>query len=198
MIFRRSAIIIITLSGLCFGCATSTVPEGDFTPPGPTIPEYVDIKVKQQYLENVKESLKLYKQVILDLKYYHDIYSFEEIAKEIDKYVNIYVKNVVTDSELNSSIDTKVEVAKVYLLVISVYLDIGYNEQAWEYLDLFRGRFNSEKYLLNLTLDPQDIGYPTLGTAMRILEEKALQAGGLWVHGRMYPKQKPKRNPFQK
>lgn len=198
MTVRSSAIIILTLSCFYFGCASSTVPEGDFTPPGPAIPEYVDIKVKQQYLENVKESLKLYKQVILDLKYYHDIYSFEELAKEIDKYVNIYVKSAISDAELNRSIDTKVEVAKVYLLVISVYLDIGYNEQAWEYLDLFRDRFNREKYLLDLTFDPQDIGYPTLGMGMRILEEKALQAGGIWVHGRMYPKQKPKRNPFQK
>jgi hypothetical protein len=174
------------------------VPEGDLIPPGPTIPESVDIKVKQQYLQNVKESLKVYKQVVLDLKHYHDIDSFEELAKEIDKYIKIYVQDVLTDSDLNLGIDTQVEVAKVYILIISVYNDIGFHEQTWEYIDSFHDRFDSDKYLLDLTLDPQDIGYPTLGIGMKLLEEKALQAGGLWVHGRMYPRQKPKRNPFQK
>jgi hypothetical protein len=198
MTVRSIAVIILILSGFYFGCASSTVPEGNFSPPGPAIPEYVDIKVKQQYLQNVKESLKLYKQVILDLKYYHDLYNFEELAKEINKYVNIYAKDAINDSELNRNIDTQIEVAKVYLLIISVYLDIGYNEQAWEYLDLFRDRFKSEIYLLDMTLDPEDIGYRTINMGLRKLEEKALQAGGLWVHGRMYPWQKPKRNPFQK
>ena len=94
MTFGSSTIMILILSCLYFGCASNTATEEDLTPAGPTIPEYLDIKVKEQYLHNVKESLKLYEQVILDLKYYHDINSFKDFAKEIDRYVDIYVKNI--------------------------------------------------------------------------------------------------------
>jgi hypothetical protein len=128
----------------------------------------------------------------LDIKNYHDRNNYKELAKEIDKYVNVYVKSILLDSELNGSIDTRLEIAKIHLFVISMYLDIGYDDRAWEYLKLFHALYESDKYLLDMTLNSRDVGYPTLGTEMRLLEERALRNGHNFVHGIMYPRRKTK------
>ena len=197
MIVKRIAVVVVMLSCFHFGCASNSGQKAEFYPSGPVIPKYVDVKAKQEYLQNVKKSLKLYNQIILDIKYYHGRNNFDELAKEIDEYVNIFVKNILLDSELTSKIDVKVEIAKIHLLVISMYLDIGYNKQALKYLELFHDRYDNDKYLLDLTLNSKDIGYPTLGKGMRELEERALRGVEPLVHGTMYPWRKPKKSPLQ-
>jgi hypothetical protein len=195
MTIKIIAAAIATLSCLHLGCASDTGPEIEITTSGPVIPKHIDIKAKQKYVQNVKASLKLYSQVIMDIKYYHDRRNYKELAGEIDKYVKIYVKGILLDSELNGSLDTRVEIAKIHLFVISMYLDIDYHDRAWEYLKLFRTQYESDKYLLDMTLNSGDIDYPTLGTGMRELEARAIHEGQQFVHGIMFPRRQiPKRS----
>ncbi len=198
MTIKIIAAVIVSLSWLNLGCVSNTGQETGLTTSGPVIPKYIDIKVKQEYVKNVKASLKLYNQVILDIKYYHDRHNYKELAKEIDKYVKVYVKSILLDSELNGSMDTRVEIAKIHLFVISMYLDIDYDDRAWEYLKLFHALYDSDKYLLDMTLNSGDIDYPTLGTGMRLLEERALRNGHPFMHGIMYPKRNTQKNSIQK
>ena len=189
---------MVSLSCLHLGCVSNTGPETGLMTSGPVIPKYMDIKVKQEYVKNVKASLKLYNRVILDIKYYHGKNNYKELAKEIDQYVKIYVKTILLDSELNGSMDTRVEIAKIHLFVISMYLDMGYDDRAWEYLESFHAHYDSDRYLLDLTLNSGEIDYPTLGTGMRLLEERALRNGHGFVHGIMYPKRNTQKNSIQK
>ncbi|UCH23083.1 MAG: hypothetical protein JSU83_07725 [Deltaproteobacteria bacterium] len=197
MIVKRIAVFVLMLACFHFGCASNSGQKAEFYPSGPVIPKHVDIKAKQEYLRTVRKSLKLYNQVMLDIKRYHGSYNFKELAKEIDKYVNIYVKNILLDSELNSSIDSRVEVAKIHLLVTSMYLDIEYDDHAREYLELFHELYQNDTYLLDMTLNSNDVGYPSLGIGMKELEERAFRKVKPSVHGTMYPRNKPKKKPLQ-
>jgi hypothetical protein len=191
MIINRIAIVIVTLSCFHFGCASNTGLEEGLSSSGPLISIDVDNKAKVEYLRNVRNSLKSYHQVILDLKHYHYRYNFKDFAKEIDKYVETYVNDVLVDSDSNSGIDIKLEIAKIHLLVTSMYFDIGYNIKAVKYLQSFHDRYHSDTYLLEKTLNPRDIGYSTLGQGMRILEERALREVLPGVHGKIYPWKRP-------
>jgi hypothetical protein len=197
MTIKIIAAVIGTLSCLHFGCASNTGQQTELTISGPVIPKYIDIKAKQEYMQNVKASLKLYNHVVLDIRNYHDRQNFKELAKEIDQYVEIYVKSILLDSELNGSMDLRVEIAKIHLSVISMYLDIGYYDQSWEYLELFDALYGSDKSLLDMTLNSKDIGYPTLGTGMRLLEERVRREGHRFIHGIMYPRLQNKKNSIQ-
>ncbi len=197
MIVKTIVIVVGILSFFYFGCASNTGLEEELLSSGSVISIDVDDKVKLQYLQNIKNSLKLYQQVILDLKYYHPRYNFKELASEIDKYVDTYVDAILLASDSVSSIDIEVEIAKIHLLVTSIYFDIGYNIQTLKYLELFHDRYHSDAYLLEKALDPRDIGYYSLGEGMRILEKRVFHEVLPVVHGKMYPwgKAHGKNNP---
>jgi hypothetical protein len=186
MTIKIIAAISVILSCLQLGCVSNTGQKSELPTLGPVIPKYIDIKAKQEYVQNVKASLKLYNHVILDIKYYHG------------KHNKIYVKDILLDSELNGSMDTRVEIAKIHLFVISMYLDIGYYDRVGEYLELFHDLYDSDKYLLDMTLNSGDVDYPSLGTGMRLLEERALRERHLFPHGLMYPRRKIQNNSNQK
>ena len=200
MIAKKIASVVMALSFFYFGCAANTGMEEKLTSPGPVISIDVDNKAKLKYLQNIKNSIKSYNRVILDIKYYHR-YNFKELAKEIEKYVETYVRDILLEPESNSSIETRVEIAQIHLLVTSLYLDIGYNINALTYLESFHDRYHNDASLLEKTLDPRDIGYSILGQGMRILEKRASSEVMPLVHGKVYPWEKshgkiyPWRNP---
>ena len=197
MVVKIIAIVVGTLSFIHFGCASKTGMEEELLSSGPVISIDVDDKVKLEYLQNIKNSLKLYSQVILDLKYYHPRTNFRELANEIDKYVETYVDDILMDYDSVSSIDIGVEIAKIHLLVTSIYFDIGYNIRTLKYLELFHDHYQDDEYLLEKALDPRDIGYSSLGQGMRILEKKVFEELLPVIHGKMYPWKKAhgKKNP---
>ena len=187
MTIKIIAIVVVALSCFHYGCASDNGLEKALSSSGPLLSIDIDPEVKLEYLQNVENSLKSYNQIVLDLKYYHNRYNFRELAEETDKYVETYVHDILLDSESNSSIDIKVEIAKIHLLVTSLYFDIGYNIQGLKYLDLFHDRYHNDTYLLEKTLNPRDIGYSSLGQGLRTLKERALREVIPVVHGKMYP-----------
>ena len=190
MVYKIIAIVVVTMPLFLFGCASNTGLEEELFSSGPVISIDVDDKVKLEYLKNIKNSLKLYRQIILDLKYYHPRYNFKELANEIDKYVETYVDDILADYNSVSSIDLGVEIAKIHLLVTSIYFDIGYNIRTLKYLALFHDHYQDDQYLLEKALDPRDIGYSSLGQGLRILEKKVFEELLPVIHGKMYPWEK--------
>ena len=190
MVVKIIAIVVGALSFIHFGCASNTKMKEELLSSGPVISIDVDDKVKLEYLQNIKKSLKLYNQVILDLKYYHPRYNFKELANEIDKYVETYVDDILIEYDSVDSIDIGVEIAKIHLLVTSLYFDIGYYIQTFKYLELFHDHYHNDTYLLEKALDPRDIGYSSLSQGIRILEKRVLNEVVPVIHGKMYPWEK--------
>ena len=190
MMVKRIAIVIVALFCFLSGCAPKTVQEPVFAIPSPILPSYVDIEAKQKYVQNIKYTLTLYRRVILDIKTYHQKFRLEELATEADKYINKYVSTMLTDSDLGNDVENNVEIAKLYLLVASIYVDVGYKKQAREYLRLFRNRYDNDEHLLDLTLNSMDIGYPTLGEGMRELQERVDRVERSSPPVAMYPRER--------
>ena len=187
MVAKLIAIVAGILSIFYFGCASNTGLEEELFSAGSVISIDVDDKVKLEYLENTKNSLKQYRRVILDVRYYHPKDNFKELANEIDKYVETYVDEILIDYDSVDSIDISVEIAKIHLLVASIYFDLGYSIRTLKYLESFYDHYHNDTYLLEKALDPRDIGYSSLGQGITILEEKVFEEILPVIHGKMYP-----------
>ena len=88
---------------------------------------------------------------------------------------------MLTDSDLYSSVETKVELAKLYLVIISLYLDIGDKWRAREYLESFHSRYEKDKHLYDMSVNSMGIGYFTLGEGIRDLEKRLFRAQSVSV-----------------
>ena len=172
MAVRKVAVFVLAVSSFLCSCASSDVKEPQFALTSPIMPKHVDIKVKQQYIKDTRHVLTLFHKVTLDTKIYHPQFNFQELSIEIDKYINTFVEPMLTDSDLYSSVETKVELAKLYLVIIALYLDIGDKWQAREYLESFHNRYEKDKHLYDMSVNSMDIGYFTLGEGIRELEKR--------------------------
>jgi hypothetical protein len=187
MVVKKIASLFMALPFFCFGCAADTGLQEELVSAGPVISIDVDNKTKLAYLQNVKNSIKSYDQIILDIKNYHRKTNFKELAEEIENYVDTHVNEILIETQSNSSVETQVEIAKIHLLVIRLYINIGHKIKSLEYLKLFNDHYGRDTYLLEKSLNPRDIGYSTLGQGIKILEERANKGITPVVHGKMYP-----------
>jgi hypothetical protein len=139
--------------------------------------------------------------VAVDIKYYHDRTNFKELAKMIDKYIETYIDDILLDTDASGNIDIQIETAKIHLVAIALYFDVGFQMKAVKYLESFHNRYHADTYLLEKTLNPKDIGYSSLGQGMKVMEQRAHRKILPVVHGKMYPWKKthgkiyPWRNP---
>ena len=201
MEIKRFMIIWIALCCLQLGCASEPKKEFELSPVEPLVSIDVDEAAKLDYLRNLKNRLKDYHEVAVDIKYYHDSTNFKELAKMIDKYIETYIDDILPDTDASGNIDIQIENAKIHLVVIALYFDIGFQMKAVKYLELFHNRYHADTFLLEKTLNPKDIGYSSLGQGMKVLEQRAHRKVLPVVHGKMYPWKKthgkiyPWRNP---
>ena len=201
MIVQKNATVVVALIFIFLGCAAKMGTEEELSFPGSVMSIDVQNKIKLEYLQNVKNSVKSYYQVILDIKYYHDQHNFNELAIEIEKYVETYVNDILQIPESNTGLEVRVEIAKIHLLVTALFFDMGYNTNALKYLESFHDRYHNDTYLLEKSIDPGDIGYATLGQGLMLLEKRASSGVVPVLHGKMYPWNKqhgkiyPWRNP---
>ena len=176
MIINKVTIFILILSTFFISCASRNVQERDFIFSSPVMPRNIDIKTKQKYIKHIGHVLTIFNKVVSNTKNYHPNSNYQDLTYELDRYVNIYVSPILTDHSLDSDLETKLEIAKLYLVIISLYHDIGDNWQAGEYLKLFHSRYENDKHMFDMTLNPMDIGYPTVGEGVRELEKKVYRA----------------------
>lgn len=130
--------------------------------PDPLIIPDVDIKEKSAYIHNAKEILKSFRQVACDNLKNVKAFKIEELEREANTYINICVKPIIDDFAVNGNFETKLEIAKLHLLTAFIYSDVGGYIMAERYLDLIDTHYGKDKFLLSLSIDPTDIGYPTL------------------------------------
>jgi hypothetical protein len=187
MEIKRFLIIWIALCCLQLGCASEPKKEFALSPVAPLVSIDVDEAAKLDYLSNLKNRLKDYHEVAVDIKYYHDRTNFKELAAMIDEYIAAYIDDILLDADASGNIDIEIEIAKIHLVVIALYFDIGYQMKAVKYLESFHNRYHADTYLLEKTLNPKDIGYSSLGQGMKVLEQRAHRKILPVVHGKIYP-----------
>lgn len=164
--------LILSLFCFLFACSAKNIQKNVFSTSTLTMPYYVTIGTKQEYIKYTRNNLKAYRSAILNIKNYHPKYAIKELAGETQIYVERYVNPVLLDPDLQSNVETKLEVAKLHFLIATLYFEVGDYGQAEQYLEFFHERYDKDEHLLDIIIDSADIGYPTLGEGIRQLEEK--------------------------
>ena len=140
--------------------------------PNPIILTCMDIKKKRGYISNAKETLKLFRLVVCDTRTREKTLSVHELGREAHKYMEMYVKPIINDSEAIENSETKIETATLHLLCAFLYFDIaGYNNVT-QYLDLINTRYGKDSYLLSMRIDQKDIGFATLAQGVKELQKR--------------------------
>ncbi len=143
----------------------------------PVVLTYADIDKKKDYILNTKKSLKRFLIITKDFRTIRDNVNIAEIGREANSFIEIYVNPIINDPGANSNVETKLETAKLHLLCALLYHDLaGYN-QSEKYLNLFHQRYGKDSAMLNLSIDPMDIGFNTLSAGMLELENKLSAQG---------------------
>ncbi|MBU0986347.1 MAG: hypothetical protein KKH68_03755 [Proteobacteria bacterium] len=138
----------------------------------PIILTRMDIKKKKAYIHNVKETLKLFRLIVGDTRTRGKTLSIDELSREAHKYMEVYVKPLINDSEANENSEIKIETAKLYLLCAFLYFDIaGYNKVT-QYLKLIHTRYGKDSYLRRMRIDQKDIGFATLAEGVMELQKR--------------------------
>ncbi len=142
--------------------------------PNPVILTNMDIKKKKAYIHNAKETLKLFRLIVADTRARDKTSSIDELGREAHKYMEVYLKPVINDSEANENSETKIGIAKLHLLGAFLYFDIaGYNK-ARQYLNLIHRRYGEDSYLLKMRVDQKDIEFATLNEGVKELQKRML------------------------
>lgn len=169
----KSPYKIIILFLLVFGCTSrEIVYEPTYALPKQTIPANIDIQAKRKHMHNLQSTLLLYNTLIDNIKLYHPKSNLNSLATELDKYINTYVEPLLIDYDLTKSNETSAEIAKLYLILASLYYKLDDKNQVRKYIRLFQTRYGENKDYFDLTMNSTNIGYSTLGEGIRELAEK--------------------------
>jgi len=143
----------------------------------PVVLTYADIDKKKDYILSTKKSLKRFLVITRDFRTSRDNVNIEEIGREANSFIEIYVEPIINDPGALSNVETRLETAKLHLLCAMLYHDLaGYN-QSKKYLDLIHRRYGKDPAMLDLSIDPMDIGFNTLSAGIQELENKLSAQG---------------------
>lgn len=136
---------------------------------------YRDIKKKKKYIRSTKKNLKLFALIADNANKREEATgSRKELCREAKKYIEIYVKPILNDSEAIQHLETKLEIAKLHLLTVILYFDLALYNQAQDYLNLINRRYGNDLAFLGTTIDQTDIGFSTLAEGVKDLQKKIL------------------------
>lgn len=173
MQIKQFSYTIMALFFLLFGCTSQEIVYSPtYTLPKQIIPNNINLQSKREHMRDLKHMLILYNKLIDNIKIYHPKANINTFADELDEYISTYVEPILSDYDLSKSTETSAEIAKLYLVITSLYYKIGDKKQARKYIKLFQRRYGENKDVFDLTLNSTDIGYSTLGEGMSELEAK--------------------------
>lgn len=154
------------------GCVPSEVPVSGRLEVRPAIVAHMDVSQKKLYIANVKESLKGLLQSAEDVARRKKPQSLTQLRVEGDKYVRAYVVPILGDKEATEEMDTRLEVAKLYLLTSRFYLQTEAPEQSRMYLSRLERGFGENNIFMNTSIDRSDIGCGSLQEGIDALRKE--------------------------
>lgn len=137
----------------------------------PIVLTHADLEKKKAYILNTKITVEQFRLFADDARKFEDNLKTEELGREANKYIKMYVDPIIHDNEVIENPETKAEIAKLYLLSASLYFDLARPYQAKYYLDWLNGRFEGE-YLSAITTERGDDGLVTLAEGIENLRKK--------------------------
>lgn len=137
----------------------------------PIVLTHADFAKKKVYVFNTKITVEQFRLFAGDTRKFEDNLKTEELGREANKFIKMYVDPIIHDNEVIENPETKAEIAKLYLLSASLYFDLGRPYQARYYLDWLDGRFGGE-YLSAITTEQGDDGFITLAEGIENLRKK--------------------------
>lgn len=159
--------------GLCAvflaGCAPTTRPVTEL-PVEPVILSHLGGAQKRSYVAGVKQNLRHFLATASDLSSRNKPASLSQLAAQAQKYIETYVRPAIADPTLSEDLETRMEVAKVHLLVGYVYARCGTTKRAGNDVELFKKRYAGDPAVLSSALDRNDFDADNLGQALQALE----------------------------
>jgi len=137
----------------------------------PVILTHADIEKKKVYIQKADEALKHFYLVACDTRKRGNISSLNELGREANRYVKIYVEPILNDAGAIENMETRAEVAKLYLVTASLYYELAGYYQAKYYLTELTERFG-KAFLLGITTDNKESGYSTVAEGIEYLERR--------------------------
>lgn len=147
------------------GCATAP-------PPPPAVVSYLDVPKKQAYIHGARSTLKIFHDTALDLRNRRKDPARQELAVEVDRYIEAQVEPIVGDFEANNNLATRLEVAELQLLCGLVYLELEEYHKARVLLDTMEKRYGNHPGLLSVSIDRGEMGFRNIGEGMKTLNER--------------------------
>lgn len=138
----------------------------------PAIVGHMDMSQKQLYLANVKGSLKGLLQSAEDVSARKKPQAMAQLRTEGDKFIRGYIEPILVDKQALENLDTRLEVAKLYLLTARFYLQTEVPEQTRRYLTRIETNFGKNNIFMNASFDRSDIGYGTLQEGVAALRKE--------------------------
>ena len=167
------ALALLPIFFFISGCASKKpVNEPQYNHNQQFMPPNVNEKIKQQYKDDVQVQLTSYHTILLNIKIHHPDYNLISLSNAVDEYIHRFVSSILSDSNRATLQNSNAEDLKLYLTTISLYYNCNNENKAKQYLEWFYKRLDTHKNLSDLTLNCKDIGYPTLGEGIRILEKQ--------------------------
>ena len=138
----------------------------------PIILTRMDIKKKKAYIHNATQTLKRFRRIIGDMRSRGNTLSMDELSRESHKYMEAYVKPLITDPEANENPALKIETATLYLLCAFLYVDIAGFDRGTQYLNLIKTRYGENSYLHKIRVDQKNVGFSTLHQGIMELQKR--------------------------
>ena len=160
---KRVLLLICGVTFALWGC-----PPPEQAPPlrspelRPVVVAHMDLAQKKRYLQEVKASMRDMLNSVDDLTRRRKPQAMSLVRARGDEYVAIYVEPILGDAVAGENLDTKFDVAKLYLLTAKFYLRTGAYEQSRGYLKRMASRYAGNAIFMNASLDRADIGYASL------------------------------------
>lgn len=167
---------ITTLISFCFlvtfiGCVPTEEPVSGRLEVRPAIVAHMDMAQKKLYVTNVKGSLKVLLQSAEDVARRKKPQAMAQLRIEGDKFIRGYVAPILLDREAVENLDTRLEVAKLFLLTSRFYLKTDSPEQSRMYLSRLEKNFGDNNIFMNAGFDRSDIGCGTMQEGVTALRK---------------------------
>ncbi len=137
----------------------------------PVILTHADIDKKKVYISRAKEMLMQFRILARDTRKLKDDTSVKELGREANSYVKNYIEPIISDPDATENLETKAEIARLYLLSAALYFDLAGYYQAKYYLNRLTEQYEGD-FLSSVTIDQMGIGFNTLAEGIEDLKNR--------------------------
>ncbi len=139
--------------------------------PNPVILTHAGMTRKKAYIENAYATLMDFHSVVVDIKKRGKPSMLKEIGHEVNTYIVNYVEPVLNDREAIENLESRAEIAKLYLTTAYLYYDLGGYYRAKYYLRQLNERVE-DSFLWGITTNEMNSEFHTVAEGVAFLNKQ--------------------------